>query len=477
MTGWLLANMVWASAAMVLVLLLRRPFARLFGAGSAYALWLVPALRLVMPPLPSFAHDLPSLVPPQTMILFVGDAAAPLPPDGGPGQWVPILLALWAGGAVLFLAWQWLAYRRFLAELRLTQRTIGAHRGLPLVESEAVEGPVALGLIDRRIVVPADFATRYSAGERRLALDHEAIHHRRGDLWWNHLGLVILALNWFNPVAWLAFRAFRADQELACDALVTAAATPEARHDYARALIKSASRPGLIAACPLNHADQLKRRLKMMKTHKSSRVRMLGGGAAILTLAGVSLALGSPGFAQPQPPAPPAPSVQSRTDTRTDTNTQSWSQTDESGHQQRIIIRTERSGDDANAAEHREHMEHMSDGSGHSERVIVMTRHGDGAEGHADHGTMPHIEMHGPHGDVTVPSCDQGQRDEINEGTEGNQTRIVLCSRGGEATPAQRAERLQHVRDRLANESELSAEQRARVLAAIDAQIARLRAQ
>jgi hypothetical protein len=90
---------------------------------------------------------------------------------------------------------------------------------------------------------------------------------------------------------------------------------------------------------------------------------------------------------------------------------------------------------------------------------------------------MPHIEMHGPHGDVTVPSCDQGQRDEINEGTEGNQTRIVLCSRGGEASPAQRAERLQHVRDRLANESELSAEQRARVLAAIDAQIARLRAQ
>jgi beta-lactamase regulating signal transducer with metallopeptidase domain len=477
MTFWLAANMAWASAAMVLALLLRRPFARLFGAGSAYALWLVPALRLVMPPLPAFAPDLPSLVPPQTLILFVGDAAAPLPPDGGSGQWVPILLALWAGGAVLFLGWQWLAYRRFLAELRLTQRTIGAHRGLPLVESAAVEGPVALGLIDRRIVVPADFATRYSAGEQSLALDHEAIHHRRGDLWWNHVGLVILALNWFNPVAWLAFRAFRADQELACDALVTAAATPEARHDYARALIKSASRPGLIAACPLNHADQLKRRLKMMKTHKSSRARMLGGGAAILTLAGVTLALGSPGFAQPQPAAPPAPSAQTRTETRTDTNTQSWTQSDDSGHQQRIIIRTERSGDDANAAEHREHMEHMSDGGGHSERVIVMTRHGDGAEGHADHGAMPHIEMHGPHGDVTVPNCDQGQRDEINEGTDGNQTRIVLCSRGGEATPAQRAERLQHVRDRLADESELSAEQRARVLAAIDAQIARLRAQ
>lgn len=476
LTSIFLANMAWASAAMLLVLVLRRPFARLFGAGPAYALWLIPALRLVMPPLPSFAPDLPTIVPSRTIILFTEGAAAPLPPDGGPAQWLPMLLALWALGAVLFLAWQWFGYRRFLAELGRSARHAGAHRGLPLVESEAVEGPVALGLIDRRIVVPADFATRYSADERRLALDHEAIHHRRGDIWWNHLGLVILALNWFNPVAWLAFRAFRADQELACDALVTAAATPEARHDYARALIKSASRPGLIAACPLNHADQLKRRLKMMKTHKSSRARMLGGAAAILTLAGIGLALGSPGFAQPQPPAPPAPSAQTRTDTRTDTNTQSWSQTDDNGHQQRIVIRTERSGDDAGAAGHREHSEHM-DGNGHTEQVIVMTHRGDGAGGHGDHATMPHIEMHGPNGDITMPSCDQGQRDEINEGTEGNQTRVILCSRGGEASPAQRAERLQHVRDRLAGESELSAEQRARVLAAIDAQIARLRAQ
>ena len=159
-----------------------------------------------------------------------------------------------------------------------------------------MQGPVALGLLDRRIVVPADFATRYSAEERRLALDHESIHHRRGDIWWNLVGLFILALNWFNPVAWLAFRAFRADQELACDAAVAAAASADARHDYARALIKSASRPGLIAACPLNHADQLKRRLKMMKDHRSSRARMLGGAAVHPgRSAGLGLAVGSAG--------------------------------------------------------------------------------------------------------------------------------------------------------------------------------------
>ena len=462
MTFWLLSNMAWASAAMLLVLALRRPFARLFGAGSAYALWLVPALRLAMPPLPSFAPELPKLVPPETLVVFVGDAAAPLPPDGGPGQWVPLMLAIWAGGAAVFLAWQFLSYRRFLTELSLSARAVGAHRGLPLVESEAVQGPVALGLLDRRIVVPADFETRYSIEERRLALDHEAIHHRRGDIWWNHLGLIILALNWFNPVAWLAFRAFRADQELACDARVTAFASSEARHDYARALIKSASRPGLIAACPLNHADQLKRRLRMMKTHRSSRARMLAGAGAILALGGVSLALGSPGFAQPDG------------QTQTQVQTQSEAPATPQRHEERIIIRTDHDGHTNTRTEHH------GDGAGsheeRRERVIVMTHGGEGDHGHGEGHSMV-MRHDGDRHEIVIPDCSGGQTDEVNEGTDNNRTRIVLCTRGGEASPTARADRLAHVRERIAGDDELSAEQKARVLAALDRQIARLRGQ
>ena len=41
---------------MLLVLAIRRPVRRLFGAGPAYALWLVPALRLVVPPLAVLGH-------------------------------------------------------------------------------------------------------------------------------------------------------------------------------------------------------------------------------------------------------------------------------------------------------------------------------------------------------------------------------------------------------------------------------------
>jgi beta-lactamase regulating signal transducer with metallopeptidase domain len=451
--------MALASAAMLLVLMLRGPFARLLGAGPAYALWAVPALRLVMPPLPQLAPGLPHLVPAETFVVFVGDAAAPLPPEGGPGPWMPWLLALWAGGAAAFLLWQWLGYSRFLAELNRSARLVGAHAGLPLVESEAVEGPLALGLLDRRIVVPADFGRRYNAAERRLALDHEAVHHRRGDLWWNHVGLLILALNWFNPIAWAAFRAFRADQELACDARVTATAGPEACHDYARALIKSASRPGLIAACPLNHADQLKRRLKMMKSHRQSRTRMFTGAAAVLAFAGATLvAGGSVALAQPDPAppaqaAPPPPHAQGER------------------REERIIIRTQRVGHGEGGDHPAATAEHHGETTTRSEHMYVMTTRTDGG-----HPGERHIEMHGPDGQVIIPHCDNGQADEINEGTDGNRTRIVLCS-SGNVTPAQRAERLQHARDRIAADGELSAEQKARVTAALDRQIARLRGQ
>jgi bla regulator protein blaR1 len=299
MTGWLLGNFAGSTLLMLLVLAVRQPAARLFGAGPAYALWLLPALRLLAPP-PTLLSA-PSLLPPFTFILEVGGGgAAPLPPVGGPGQWVPILLALWAGGAAIYLAWQWLLYRSFLGRISHASHSAGSHCGIPLIESPAVEAPLAVGLLDRRIVLPADFASRYSAGERRLALDHELVHHRRGDIWWNLLALLLLALNWFNPVAWFAFRAFRADQELACDAVVAGRSPLPERLDYARALVKSASRPGLVAACPLNRADQLKRRLKMMKDHRSSRARTLLGLAAVATLGLFTFGLGSPGFAHPE---------------------------------------------------------------------------------------------------------------------------------------------------------------------------------
>jgi beta-lactamase regulating signal transducer with metallopeptidase domain len=293
--AWLLQTFAAVTALAVLVLLIRRPVARLFGAGWAYSLWLIPALRVV---LPSYGLIRPHFALPAAanFIPAAAGGTAPLPAIAGPGQWTPFLLATWAGGAVIFLVLQWLAHRDFLRRLAGSSRPARPprYRGILTFVSEAIDGPLALGLLRRLIVVPSDFSRRYSAGERRLAMEHEATHHRRGDIWWNMAAMLLLAANWFNPIAWLAYRAFRADQELACDAAVAASASADERCDYARALVKSAAGPGLIATCPLNEAGDLKQRLRMMRLHRTSRPRTAGGLAAVGALGLTAFALGSP---------------------------------------------------------------------------------------------------------------------------------------------------------------------------------------
>ncbi|HZF93952.1 MAG TPA: M56 family metallopeptidase [Allosphingosinicella sp.] len=412
MTAWILQNMAAASVMMLVVLAIRTPVARAFGAVWAYALWLLPLGRLLLPPLPQIGPDLQ--LPTLAFILPATDAAAPVAAAGA--DWLSLLLALWLAGTAAFLAFQFVAYRRFLTRLSLASRSAGAFRGLPLVESEAVDGPIAVGLLDRRIVVPADFATRYSETERRLAAEHEYIHHRRGDIWWNLAALLVLALNWFNPLAWIAFIAFRADQELACDAAVTARAAPGERADYAQALVKSASRPGLIAACPLNHADQLKRRLKMMNTHRISRLRSIGGAAALVTLAAAGLAAAAPGMAQPQ------------------------------------------------------------DGAEVKQERIVIMEHKAGEGGPDGHGNRVMRFRAGPNGEPALPENCNGGQPLVNadEGTSEQRTRVFLCTTGA-GDPATRLQRLQQIRERMAAGTE-TGEHRERVLAAIDRAIAELRA-
>ena len=200
----------------------------------------------------------------------------------------------------------------------------------------------------------------------------------------------------------------------------------------------------------------------MMKTHRSSRARMLAGAAAIVALGGLSLAFGSPGLAQPEAQA------QAQT-----TQTQTETSTTPQRHVERIIIRTDHDGH-TNISEH--HGDAGTPGE-HSEQVIIRTHRMEGD--HAGHGDAHAMMMHhdGDVHEVIIPDCAGGQQDEVNEGTDNNRTRIVLCSRGHEATPAARADQLAHVRDRIASDDELSAEQKARVTAAIDRQIARLRGQ
>jgi len=328
MTGWIAGTLVATTLLMLLVLLLRGPVARLFGARVAYALWLLPALRLILPPLPRF--DLAVPIPQASAPIDVAIIIAELPisdPVTGP-DWVLFFLACWLAGAAYFAVRHVIGYRAFVSEALAGANLIGNERGIAIYETDEVEGPVAIGFLERRILLPVDFAERFDGAEQRLALAHEISHHRFRDLWANAAALFALAIHWFNPVAHRAYRAFRADQELACDARVLALAAPEERRAYGNAMLKSARGHRLQSVLPLNHGQLLKRRVKMLGRHGKSVLRTAAGSAALVLVGGAALALTAPisaGNAAPAaaplaeartalaqlvaPPAPPVPPV------------------------------------------------------------------------------------------------------------------------------------------------------------------------
>lgn len=275
MIGWVLETLAASTLLMLLVLALRRPVAAAFGARVAYALWLLPALRMGLPALPGWTR--PWLAAPQAPVAATvapdtvaaatfATAAVPAPTLADQmAALLPLLTLVWAAGGLAWFGWQMLRYRRFVAAALDKAAPLPALGRIAVFASASVAGPLAAGIRNRRIFLPADFATRYTANERRLALAHEHAHHTRGDLVANLAGLVVLALHWWNPVAHWAWRAFRADQELACDATVLAAASPDHRLAYGRAVLKSACGSTPAAACAMNHKNQLKQRIVMMK--------------------------------------------------------------------------------------------------------------------------------------------------------------------------------------------------------------------
>ncbi len=192
------------------------------------------------------------------MVTGVGSAAAT--PVAQASNWPVVLGMLWMVGLLLFAVHQYLAYRRFCGFI-LRDATLRDEiaPGVMLVSSSKAKEPMAFGLRRRFIVFPADAETRFDREERAMALAHELAHHARGDLIANAFALVILTMHWCNPVAWVAYRAFRTDQEMACDADVIAGVHgSHLSHAYGRALVKSASGHEFAAACNLNTVDRLK---------------------------------------------------------------------------------------------------------------------------------------------------------------------------------------------------------------------------
>ncbi|MDR3387312.1 MAG: TonB family protein [Rudaea sp.] len=268
------------SAAIALVLILRHPARRWFGARSAYLLWAVVPVTTLAILLPAPASPLAIVLP--AVFAPVRDAIPAAQHSAAP-DFTPWLTVAWLSGVCVLFLTLVSQQRRFVRRLGRLQSTCDGW-----LAEIADCGPALVGAWRPRVILPADFQSRYSVVERALILAHERTHLARGDAQINVVAVALRCLQWFNPLVYVAASRFRFDQELACDAIVISR-FPEARRAYADAIFKTqlaGSGPPL--SCHWQSSQPLKERIAMLKQPLPGRTRAaLGLGiATALTVAG-----------------------------------------------------------------------------------------------------------------------------------------------------------------------------------------------
>jgi len=271
---WLLESTCASSAAIVLVLLLRRPLRAAFGANAAYTLWALLPLAVMAASLP--ARVVPVAAAEADVRVGIGAVAGNVQAAGI--AWSAWLLSAWLAGAIALATWQAMAQRRFRHSMGTVRPGVDGH-----FRAERSAGLPAVVGLRARIVLPADFEARYSAGERDLILAHERIHLARRDVLGNALLAALRCVYWFNPLAWIAADRFRRDQELACDESVVAR-HPHARRLYGEAMVKTqlSAMPAPLA-CHWFGGHPIKERIVMLK-RPIPGPRRVAAGLALVTV-------------------------------------------------------------------------------------------------------------------------------------------------------------------------------------------------
>ncbi len=220
-------------------------------------------------------------------------------------DWRIWLMLLWAAGAAAAFLRMFAAFiavwrvqraaRPFPDDglARALAESLGIRHPVRVLESRPGGMPMTFGLLRPAVFMPPE-AAAWSEERRRIVLLHELAHVRRGDVATHLLARTALSLNWWNPLAWSAWREFLKERERATDDLVlNAGARPS---DYAGHLLEVArtlqSAPATAwAAVAMARRSQLEGRLLAIldsgvKRHVPGRMAALA--ATLLAIAAVA---------------------------------------------------------------------------------------------------------------------------------------------------------------------------------------------
>lgn len=286
-------------------------------AKALYVVWLILALRLVIPvdlslPEPAVTVEAPSYqvaLPARTPSANLPAGAQIEEPSAVVGQTAPeaasavrtipvtaLLSALWLFGVLAAALVQGggylLARRRLLKDARpdleaeaqagQTAASLGLKRAVPVRRSRQVRTPMVLGLLRPVLLLPEGQEVD------EVVLCHELTHLKRLDLAYKALLVAACWLHWFNPLVWWMSRAASENLELCCDDDVAAGRDAAFRRKYGELLLSTAEeKPGPTLSSRFGGSKQAMRDRLANLFVKKKRGRLLACTAvAVLILVG-----------------------------------------------------------------------------------------------------------------------------------------------------------------------------------------------
>lgn len=307
-------SITWGSWLTALaIMLIRVLFRKVLSPKAKYYLWLLLALRLMLPVLPQSSLSVQNVLPQHTATVSVLPAEAPTAPAAEPmpiveaptevadipavssaptpapsekSPFLPTVLlwiyALGVGISALVYLILYLRTARMLSMLPdcTDSDTLSVWQslrpGLSLPASLHLKrGSQGMsgGLIHPTIVLPLEI----TGSDAAPILIHETQHIASHDLWIMTLYRLLRCLYWFNPVVWLCFRQAFFDSEGACDQRVLESGLVSGK-DYAQALYRESlltARDGLYIRTAFGGKHTIRRRIAQIARFHGKRRWML----------------------------------------------------------------------------------------------------------------------------------------------------------------------------------------------------------
>lgn len=162
--------------------------------------------------------------------------------------------------------------------LRRTRKEFAYNAPLRIYTVQKLTSPFIFGLFSPAVYIPENSSKDSEAVE--YIVTHELCHYYHGDMFWTVLRYVLLSVYWFDPFVWAAAVLSKRDCECACDEAAIARLGEERRFRYGKAIIdlipqKSGESFGVASTSMASGKMAIKERMQFIASLPHNRIYAL----------------------------------------------------------------------------------------------------------------------------------------------------------------------------------------------------------